>query len=67
MAVLVNLLVLIEPVREITAGSQLLRLGVIELHGLGIAGVGLRLLIWGNKRRGLITRTVLFFLDKIVN
>ena len=67
MDVLVDLLVPGHTVLEITAGSRLLRLSVEELDGVGIAGVGLRLLIWDNKWRGLIDITVLLFLDEIVN
>ena len=67
MAVLVELLVLTEPVLEITARWGLFRLRVKELHALRIAGVGLRLLIWGNKWRGLECRTILFFLDEIID
>ena len=67
MTVLVKLLVLAERVIEITARSWLLRLSLKELHAVRVAGVGLRLLIWGNKCRGLKSRAVLFFLDEIVN
>ena len=67
MAVLLKLLVLAERVREITARAWLLRLSVKELHAVRVAGVGLRLLIWGNKWRGLEGRAVLFFLDEIID